>query len=170
MPAREALKRLESDGALSGAPKRAYRVPELPPSRAADLFQVQSVLEGAAAEAAAAHLPARQIQRLRELTQEMDEAMAAEDAHSYLSANYSFHFIIYSGSGNAELAAIVEALYPRTGPWLARAIRRFARIEDWQNEHMKIADALAARDGPAARRLIEADILWNCDIYRRVMA
>jgi DNA-binding GntR family transcriptional regulator len=170
MPVREALKRLEAEKALTGAVKRAYRVTEMTPARAADLFQVQSTLEGAAAEIATPNLPQRQIDRLRDLTRQMDTAMADEDARSYLAANFSFHFIIYSGSGNSELTAIVEALYARTGPWLSRAIKRFARIEDWQNQHMQIADAIAARDGAEARRLVEADILWNADLYRRIMA
>jgi DNA-binding GntR family transcriptional regulator len=170
MPVREALKRLESEKALTGAAKRAYRVAGMTPARAVDLFQIQSVLEGAAAEISATRLSAQQIERLRELTRQMDAAMQRKDARGYLASNFSFHFIIYSGSGNTDLAAIVEALYARTGPWLSRAIKRFARIEDWQNQHMQIADALAARDAAEARRLVEADILWNVALYRRVMS
>jgi DNA-binding GntR family transcriptional regulator len=169
MPVREALKRLEAEKALTGAAKRAYRVAEMNPARTADLFQIRSVLEGAAAEIAATRLPEGQIERLRELTRQMDAAMAREDARDYLACNFSFHFIIYSGAGNPDLAAIVEGLYARTGPWLARAIRRFARIEDWQNHHMRIADAIAARDAGEARRLMEADIRWNTELYRRVI-
>lgn len=169
MPVREALKRLEAEKALTGAAKRAYRVADMTPARAADLFQIQSVLEGTAAEAAATRLPERQIERLRDLTRQMNAAIKREDARSYLADNFSFHFMIYSGSGNADLAAIVEALYARTGPWLSRAIRRFARIDDWENQHMRIIDAIAARDAGEARRLMEADILWNVVLYRRVM-
>jgi DNA-binding GntR family transcriptional regulator len=169
MPVREALKRLEAEGALSGAPKRAYRVAEMSPGRAADLFQVQSVLEGAAAEAAAGRLAPGRIARLRELTRQMDQAMAAEDSRAYLTANYRFHRVIHLGSGNGELAAMLETLYARTGPWLGRAIRRFSRIEDWRNQHLQIAEALAARDGAAARSLVEDDISWTSALYRRIM-
>ena len=169
MPVREALKRLEAEKALTGAAKRAYRIADMTSARAADLFQIQSVLEGAAAEAAATRLPERQIERLRELTRQMDVAMERNDARSYLSCNFSFHFIVYSGAGNPDLAAIVEALYARTGPWLSRAIKRLARIEDWENRHMRIADAIAARDAAEAQRLMEADILWSVDLYRRVI-
>ena len=77
--------------------------------------------------------------------------------------------VIEAVAGNADLAAIVEALYARTGPWLSRAIRRFARIDDWENQHMRIIDAIAARDASEARRLMEADILWNVVLYRRVI-
>lgn len=169
MPVREALKRLEAEKALTGAAKRAYRVADMTPARAADLFHIQSVLEGAAAEIAATRLPERQIERLRGLTRQMDAAIETRDTRSYLSCNFSFHFIVYSGAENPDLAAIVEALYARTGPWLSRAIKRFAQIEDWENHHMLIADAIAARDAAGARRLMEADILWNVELYRRVM-
>jgi DNA-binding GntR family transcriptional regulator len=170
MPVREALKRLESEKALTGAAKRAYRVTDMTPARAADLFQIRSVLEGAAAEIAAPRLPGAQIERLRELTRKMDAAIGSEDSRTYLACNFTFHFIIYSGAGNPDLSAIVEALYARTGPWLSRAIRRFARIEDWENHHMRIVDAIAARDASEARRLMEDDIRWNADLYRRIPA
>jgi DNA-binding GntR family transcriptional regulator len=168
MPVREALKRLEAEKALTGAAKRAYRVADMTPARAADLFQIRSVLEGAAAEVAATRLPDAQIERLRELTRQMERATASADARSYLACNFTFHFIIYSGAGNPDLAAIVEALYARTGPWLSRAIRRFARIGDWENHHMRIVDAIAARDASEARRLMEVDILWSAELYRRI--
>jgi len=166
MPVREALKRLEAEKALTGAAKRAYRVADMTPARAVDLFQIRSVLEGAAAEIAATRLPEAQIERLRDLTRQMDAAMAREDARSYLASNFTFHFIIYSGAGNPDLAAIVEGLYARTGPWLSRAIRQFSRIEDWENHHMRIVDAIATRDATEARRLMEADIQWNTELYR----
>jgi DNA-binding GntR family transcriptional regulator len=169
MPVREALKRLEAEKSLTGAAKRAYRVADMTPARAADLFQIRSVLEGAAAEIAATRLPEGQIERLRELTGHMDAARKSEDARGYLANNFTFHFIIYSGAGNPDLASIVEGLYARTGPWLARAIRRFASIEDWKNHHMRIVDAIAARDASEARRLMEADILWSAELYRRVV-
>lgn len=169
MPVREALKRLEAEKALTGAAKRAYRVADMTPARAADLFQIRSVLEGAAAEIAATRLPEGQIDRLRELTRQMDAAMGHEDSRGYLASNFTFHFIIYSGAGNPDLAAIVEGLYARTGPWLARAIRRFARIEDWDNHHMRIVDAIAARDPSEARRLMEEDVGWSAELYRRVV-
>jgi DNA-binding GntR family transcriptional regulator len=170
MPVREALKRLEAEKALTGAAKRAYRVADMTPARAIDLFQIRSVLEGAAAEIAATRLPEAQIERLRQLTLEMDAAIGSEDSRTYLACNYTFHFIIYSGAGNPDLSAIVEALYARTGPWLSRAIKRFARIEDWENHHMRIVDAIAARDASEARRLMEGDIRWNADLYRRILA
>ena len=50
MPVREALRQLASEDALIGAAKKAYRVPNLLSSEAANLFYVRAVLEGAAAE------------------------------------------------------------------------------------------------------------------------
>jgi len=169
MPVREALKRLEAAQALTGAPKRAYRVPEMAPARAAGLFRIRAVLEGAAAEAAATRLTPRRIARLRDLTRTMDRAMAAGDGHGYLAANFAFHSEVCAGAGNPDLDTMVEALHTRTGPWLARAIRRLASRADWANQHHEIADALAARDPAEARRLMEADILWNDGVYTRAM-
>ena len=69
MPVREALKRLASERALSSATKRSFRVTELQPGQASELFFVRARLEGVATELATPMMTEGQVDRLDELAQ-----------------------------------------------------------------------------------------------------
>lgn len=166
MPVREALKRLTAESAIEGADRRAHRVPEMEPARAAELFEVRAILEGAAAFDASTRLTDPQILRLARLSRAMDNAMIRDDARRYLAANFIFHSIINAGADNREMLAIVQTLYARTGPWLARAIKSIAPRHQWKNQHGAIIDAIRTRNSAKARDLVEADIRWNVEVYR----
>ena len=166
MPVREALKQLASEKALSGAAKRAYRVPDLTRLQAANLFQIRAVLEGGATEAATPHLKAADFAALRKMTATMDEAWPIGDAGKFLDANFRFHSLIYSRAGNDDLCDLIGNLLVRTGPWLAQGTLSLISREDWLGEHAAIIAALESRDAARARALIEEDARWGMTFFR----
>ncbi|MGB3315206.1 MAG: GntR family transcriptional regulator [Albidovulum sp.] len=166
MPVREALKQLALEKALSGAAKRAYRVPDLTRNQAANLFQIRAVLEGGAAESAAQNLSPRDLDALRKWTRQMDAAWEARDASKFLAANFRFHSLIYSRAKNEELFDLIENLLVRTGPWLAQGILSLTSPDDWLGEHDAIIAALEARDAARARARIEEDARWGMTFFQ----
>ena len=161
MPVREALKRLVSERALVADGNRSFRVPSLVPKRVSDLFFLRSSLEGIATGLATPRLTAAQITRLEELAAQMDQDVDNGDAASYLSRNYSFHFTIYTASDNDELVSIIEGLWAQTGSFLAAGVHLVSLSPDWRRMHGRIAASIRARDGAAARAMIEQDINWG---------
>ncbi|MFK7754356.1 MAG: GntR family transcriptional regulator [Sedimentitalea sp.] len=168
MPVREALRQLASEDALVGAAKKAYRVPDLGPQQAANLFFVRSVLEGAAAELAAQKMRKGDFKVLNNWAQKMEQAWAKRDASTLLRANFSFHNFIYMRADNAALQAIIDGLYARTGPWLAHGLINLVKPDHWLGEHADIIEALRSRDGPKARQLVEQDAKWGSDLYQQL--
>ena len=166
MPVREALKRLETENALTGSAKRAYRVPDISYQDAANIIFVRANLEGAGAELATNYLRTPEIERLKKFSNAMDEAWKQKDAHGFLLNNFHFHSLIYRSTHNADLSEIIEALHARIGPWLGKAIREFAKVEDWVTEHHDIVNAIEAGDKPRVRALIEADVTWGITYFR----
>ncbi|MGB3176634.1 MAG: GntR family transcriptional regulator [Albidovulum sp.] len=166
MPVREALKQLALEKALSGAAKRAYRVPDLTRSQAANLFQIRAVLEGGAAETAVPNLSTRDLDALRKWTRQMDAAWEKRDAIAFLAANFRFHSLIYSRANNNELFDLIENLLVRTGPWLAQGILSLTSPDDWLGEHDAIIAALEDRDSARARALIEEDARWGMTFFQ----
>ncbi|MFS4583653.1 GntR family transcriptional regulator [Phaeobacter sp. C3_T13_0] len=165
MPVREALKRLETEKALVGSAKRAYRVPDISAEDAEDLFFVRATLEGAGAERAISFLTSADLERLRRYASKMDDAWSRFDAHDFLLNNFHFHSLIYQSTRNSDLSEIAETLYARSGPWLGRAIREFAEQKDWANEHHDIIDAFEAGDAKRVRELIESDVNWGSTYF-----
>ena len=168
MPVREALRQLASEDALIGAAKKAYRVPDLTPAEAANLFFVRSVLEGAAAEIAATNMPEADFKVLTRLTGDMEKAWGQRDASAFLRANFEFHSVIYARAQNGALRSIIDSLYARTGPWLAHGITDLVNPDKWLGEHVAIIDALRNKDAALTRRLIEEDAQWGVELYRQL--
>ena len=168
MPVREALRQLASEDALVGAAKKAYRVPDLTSDEAANLFFVRAVLEGAAAEQAAAMATEADFEVLEGLAQSMEAPWKQQDASTFLKQNHLFHRHVYSLSGNAALTSMIDSLYMRTGPWLAHGIVELVNPEYWEGYHPEIIQALRERDGAKARHLAEKDAGWGVDLYRHL--
>ena len=169
MPVREALRQLASEDALIGAAKKAYRVPNLLSSEAANLFYVRAVLEGAAAEIVAGVIDKQNVEHLWGLTSGMNVAWKNEDAEEFLRINFKFHSYIYTLAQNPALARMVENLYIRTGPWLALGIKNLSKFDLWQSDHDAIIDALANNDAATARTLMENDSGWGRKLYQEKM-
>ena len=165
MPIREALKRLETENALVGAAKKAYRVPQLSSIEASNLFFIRSVLEGAAAEIAAGRLSEQELDAARRHTMMMDAAWKQRNPSRYLENNFAFHSLVYRAANNADLSRLVEGLYARSGPFLGKAIRHLVNINEWETKHDEILEALKQHDGASAKQLIEEDIRWGALLY-----
>lgn len=167
MPVREALRQLASEGALKSAARKAYRVPNLTPQEASDLFFVRGVLEGAAVERAAQRMTKRKLSTLETAVRKTRICLKRRDVSGLLLANYEFHSTIYQSSKNGALALSIDRLYVQTGPWLAHGIMNLVDADNWLGEHDLIIDALRQADSKTARRLIEEDAFWGVDLYRQ---
>lgn len=166
MPVREALKQLAMEKALSGAAKRAYRIPDMTPREASNLFEIRAVLEGGAAESATPNMTAKDFVELKKLSAAMEAAWPVGDATRFLEANFGFHSLIYSRAGNQDLCDLIANLLVRTGPWLAGGILSLTRESDWLGEHDMIIAALESGDSARARALIEEDARWGMTFFR----
>jgi len=167
MPVREALKKLETEKALTGAIKKAYRVPELSAMEVSNLFHIRAVLEGAGAEIAASTMSKIDIETIHRLTLVVDAAWRQGDAHRFLENNFAFHSTIYRAANNQDLSDIAESLYARSGPWLGKAIKHIASVDEWESHHYDIVRAIESRDGVEARRLMEEDVKWGKNLFGR---
>lgn len=166
MPVREALRQLASEQALIGAAKKAYRVPDLRPVEAANLFFLRSILEGAAAELSVAHMTESDLSELERLAGETKRAWAAGDPRGYIKANFAFHSAINARADNADLLAMIDGIYARTGPWLAHGAQKIIEIDRLEDGHAAIVAACQARNAKEVRRLVEEDAQWAIKLFQ----
>lgn len=160
MPIREALKRLAAERALDVTPNRAFRVPLLETDRIVGLFAIRKTLESMATRLAAARLNKRQLTALAQAEWAMRDAINRNDATAYFTANYNFHFTIYSASANEDLVAVIEGIWVLTGPGLSSTIEAQGFTDEWKLFHIDAVTALRRGDVEAACRAIETDIDW----------
>jgi DNA-binding GntR family transcriptional regulator len=163
MPVRQAVSRLVTDDALEVLPNRAVSVPVMTIAKFRELTRVRVAVEGFAAEEGAL---ARSDADLHALA--MHEAAFRREAQSHtpdlaraVRANKDLHFAVYAAAGLPALVAIIEGLWLRIGPVLNLDMKvsgeRLAQ-GGAADQHARALAAIAARDGPAARAAIVADI------------
>ncbi|MCM8729817.1 GntR family transcriptional regulator [Hephaestia sp. GCM10023244] len=159
MPVRGALQRLEAEGALiARGGKRVLGVPDLDPDSYREIRDIRVVLEGLAAERAVDHIRDAEIATTRRHCAAMQSAADAGDVGAYVLANWAFHRSVYKACRMPTLTTLIEAMWLRVGPYVPRMMPDRASLVDSMATHWAIVDALARRDGKAARRGIVDDI------------
>jgi DNA-binding GntR family transcriptional regulator len=170
-PIREALQTLRARGLVELIPNRGARV-RLPSLREIrEAYFLRAELEGLAAELAADLISQSQLDRLRDAERLFEESVAAFAAErtrrppeptvqeTWLTANDLFHEVVQEASHNELLAATIAGLhqsFPRNLTW--GVLDDLRLLEDNAAQHRLIREAIEARDGASARRLMVAHI------------
>lgn len=108
-PIRDALKRLESEGLVSAAPRRGLVVSQLEQDQVSELYAMRYVLEGLAARLAAQHASAAEIGAMRDLL-ERQARTRADDVAALAKLNRLFHDVIYRATHNRYLVGTLDGL------------------------------------------------------------
>lgn len=163
MAAREAIKRLISEGAFEALPNRSARIPVLDKREIQQLCELRILLEAKAAYLAANNITVHQINELRAINEEMKVFAAKKEMQGYKQLNMAFHFGIYRIADNKPLASLIGSLWLRMAPFISRIISwsaarpgRFEKIAT--SHHDAILDAFHKRDADAARSAMEQDL------------
>ena len=154
-PVREALLRLEQDHLIIVLPRQGYRVKPVSLADARDIFRFREIMEPACAADAAQHATD---DRLKEL-----DAFRAFDAHAteFIKYNRAFHIAVAMCSPHRRMREEVANLVSQADRLVLVSIG-FAQGRDTGRliaEHAAIIDALQARDGRQAARLLRTHIL-----------
>jgi len=168
MPVREALRRLVSEDALVDTPNRGVIVPPITVDAVTDLVRIRCMIEGGAAEWAAAAMTGAELNRLSDLNDQMHQGIEQGLTDAYLSLNREFHFAIYRAARSKLLMQVIERFWLQAGPWL-NVMRESTTIRFGFDHHKEILASLRAGDGPRARRAVARDVADAGDvIVRRV--
>ena len=177
-PIREALRKLQASGTVSLVPHRGAFVRGPTARGIREAYLVRAELEGFAAELAAEWISDPQIARLREAVGLSHQAVERHRAGGgddevagalWAQANDAFHETVHEAAANTRLVQSIHDVhrsFPRDLTWTALA--EDARLLD-ENiaQHGAILDALAARDGLAARRAMTEHVRRSGEILGR---
>ncbi len=166
-PARDAINRLLSEGALINEGPKTVVLPLLSKEALDEIAATRLALEGLAAERAVLSVSASDIATLQHLQSVINTSLDRADYRAVLRANREFHFLIYRLSGWPRLVAMIESLWLRVGPSLNDLYPDFAENRRGVSNHMATIESLRTKNGRKARLAIEQDIR---DGYSRLKA
>jgi DNA-binding GntR family transcriptional regulator len=156
-PAREALRRLSAEGALTLSQSGRVSTPELTGDRIEELAALRSLLEVELASRALPRAHIALIERLQTINARIAEDIGRQDAVAYIRRNLEFHRTLYLRAQAPAMLAMAETVWLQLGPTM-RALYGRLRRKDPPHFHRLIIAALKAGDEPGLRLAVRSDV------------
>ena len=155
-PIREAFRRLSAERAFTVLENRRIMIPQLSQDRLEELIELRVTLETHAAVRALPYINDKKIEKLIELDEATNQALANQDHSAAVIANQAFHSTLYKTNPEQIILPMIESVWLQIGPVLKTAAER-AKLPE-QDYHLGIIDAVRNRDGAAVTKAVEMDI------------
>ncbi|MDG1739529.1 MAG: GntR family transcriptional regulator [Paracoccaceae bacterium] len=156
-PAREAMRRLVAEGALSMSLSGRVSTPELSNERLEELAAIRALLEVELASRALPRAHMALIDRLQSINSGITEQVVKQDGAGYIRANLEFHRTLYLRAQAPAMLAMAETVWLQIGPTMRALYSRMRRNEPPHNHRLIIA-ALKAGDEPGLRLAVRMDV------------
>ena len=156
-PAREAVRRLTAEGALSVSLTGRVTAPVLSTDRIEELASVRALLEPELASRALPRAHMALIERLYAINGVVLQAIVKDDPVAYIRSNLEFHRTLYLRAQAPAMLAIAETVWLQLSPTMTVLYEKSQRREASDN-HRKVIAALRAGDEASLRLAIRADV------------
>ena len=156
-PAREALRRLAAEGALTLSASGRVTTPDLSHERIEELATLRALIETELATRALPRAHMALIERLQVINMANAEAAVKRDAVAYIRTNLEFHRTLYLRAQAPAMLAVAETVWLQLGPTMRAVYSRLHRSDPPQTHRMILA-ALKAGDEPALRLAVRTDV------------
>ena len=165
-PAREAVRRLSAEGALTLSSSGRVSTPELSSERIEELAALRSLIEVELASRALPRAHMALIDRLQSINGRIAEDIARQDAVSYIRRNLEFHRTLYLRAQAPAMLAMAETVWLQLGPTMRALYGRLNRT-DPPRFHRLMISALKAGDEPGLRLAVRSDVTQGLKMLTR---
>lgn len=154
-PLREALQRLEGEGMVKKSSGRSYMVRRVEFQEYLQCFKVRLLLEPEAAASSADRAPQAGVEAVRAEIAALRK-LPNEHTEAHWRSDDNLHRMIGANCGNVALFEMIETLRVTTRLYEIQDVRQL--VDKDLDQHTAIIEAIAARDGAAARRAMAAHL------------
>ncbi|MCG8637890.1 MAG: GntR family transcriptional regulator [Desulfobacterales bacterium] len=165
-PIREALCYLEKEGLVETIPFKGVRVARITPQDIEDLMTVRCALEELAVKRAIRRMTPEKINRLKEIMEQMEGALAEGNKEDILNADLYFHQSICEFAENSRLLNAWLPLASQIRVCLRMEYPLFPTSEEFVNTHVPLLEAVEAGDEKTAVKLVQDHI---CGATNRII-
>ncbi len=166
-PVREALRRLEAENIVEHRPRIGAVIRTLGQTEVVELYEMRLVLERTAAEMAAKHAVAAEVDGLADLNGQISKVVDAPSRAAAL--NQKFHQAIYLAARNRFLLDSARAMNNALLLLGPTTLADEDRIRTVAHQHQQIIDAIDAGDVDQAGATAEAHLQTSLRYRLRVM-
>jgi DNA-binding GntR family transcriptional regulator len=158
-PVKEALRKLEQDGLVSGEPRRGAIVSSVALTAVEEIIEIRAALDSLGARLAASKLSREDAESLRNQLARMARSLEQHDAAALDAANSELHTMIRAASRNYFIARFVESLSPFATSVSSDALNDRREARRGYTEHVAIVEALVRQDADEAEKLMRAHLI-----------
>src|SRR5262249_37557847 len=162
MPVRDALRRLEADGAVTTFATRGASVAKYSDDGIVQLVEMAAVLEGLIARHALARFGEAELDDLEELKRRMDRSTG--NTVRWLACHDEFHDYVTSLSGKPLLAQQIERIRVMLWPYQRRNRLETHQLELLGPQHQKIIGAIRAKEPDRVEQTVRRHGLKGIDL------
>ncbi len=145
-PLREALQKLEIDGLVEYKPHRGVIVKAFTLSDIEEIYIIRNAMMMHLLPSVVEKVTEKDIEQLRGILAQMDEAMVIEDAESLAVLNRQFHRGIEQLSDKHRILHVIDSQEEYIKRFSAMTIASVIRRTNAHKEHHQMADLLEKRD------------------------
>jgi phosphonate utilization transcriptional regulator len=153
-PVREALRALEESRLVRSEKNRGVFVREISIAEADEIYDVREALDQLIGERVAERATEEQLRSLEAVVANMAQVTARQDLESYYALNLNFHDMLLEYAGNSRLTESYRPLTKALLLFRLRGLQDGGGFAVSNTEHGAVVEALAARDGARAGRLL----------------
>ena len=153
-PIREAIRKLELEGLVLMIPRKGAVVAEITEKSLRDVLEVRRALEELAMKLACERISDEEIEELKVVAKEFEEALKTGDVTVYAEADVKFHDIIYRTTDNQRLIQLLYNLREQMYRYRVEYLKRDDSHDTLLAEHQRIIETLEKRDSDEAVKAI----------------
>ncbi|HMG03283.1 MAG TPA: GntR family transcriptional regulator [Edaphobacter sp.] len=150
-PVREACRRLEHEGLIRIIPFRGYIIAPLSVAEFHDLEEMQLIFEPEAAALAAERANSEELEEMKNLATYEYRVGDRSSYREFIQKNYQLHTLIAQSTRNKRLYDVVSNIHIRLMRFFYLGLPFDSYGPALVAEHIRIADAIYARDVEEAR-------------------
>jgi DNA-binding GntR family transcriptional regulator len=151
-PLREALKVLAAEGLVTMKVRRGAYVTEMSRDDVRQVYHLLGLLESDAAATVAQQATPAQLAELRGVHERLERQVRQRDA--FFATNEQFHMLLLDMAGNRWARQVVTDLRKVMKLNRHHSLFKQGRLGESLDEHRALMQAILARDGAEARRLM----------------
>jgi DNA-binding GntR family transcriptional regulator len=153
-PIREAIRRLESEGAFEILPNGSVAIPNIDLTQAKDHFWLSRMLETQALRLSCPNLRAADISAIERIYEKAGQACESNESRLVAQLFHDFYWRIYSKCNSPTLLSFIDQLWLRAGPYHKVFHPKFDAQE--RGRHFReIIAALKTKNAEAAAQAFE---------------
>ncbi len=157
-PVREALRRLEQENLIKETSK-GHEVVGITKNDIMDIYDIRVKIEPVAARLCAQNISESAIKEMRDAVDLHEFYLNKHDDEKVKSADSNFHEFIYKNTGSAIYEYILSSLHRKVQLSRKVSLADIGRANTAVTEHRKIFEAIAARNGDLAEKIMLEHVL-----------